>query len=262
MNERIGEQREFLFKELQKEFESTFGELIFGILHNFASPLNGILGRSEFLERRAKKHLELVKKNVNKIDDLILKSFETISCDVDLIAKEADRFFNLFNDVAGKFQRLSDTDSQCLNLSELIETELAFFQFYPDFKSKIKKSLILDRKIPEISGIKAEYSICLSAIIRHSLNSMKDSKLKELVITTDHDDSVVRLNIEDTGVPIAGRKEILEKLSSTGQVLHDLDEEKGLFNALSLLKKYGALFQIERQSGKNVICISIPVTSI
>ncbi len=247
------------FKELEKEFESTFGEdLIPGILHNFASPLNGILGRSELLEERTSKIHELIINNVNKVDDEILESCKKISYDVDLIAKEADRFFKLFNDVTEKFQRLCGTDLQKINLSELIEAEIAFLEFYPDFKNTIKKNLILDKKIPEVSGIKADYSISLSAIIRHSLNSMKDSEVKEFVIYTSHEDSYVCIKIEDTGAPIVGRKKIFENLSSTDHFLHDLDGEKGLFYALSLLKKYDALFQISQESGLNVISIRIP----
>ncbi|MBU8910540.1 MAG: hypothetical protein KOO65_04660 [Desulfobacterales bacterium] len=246
------------FKKLEKEFESTFGkELIPGILHNFASPLNGILGRTEFLTERTSKIHELIINNANKIDDEILDSFKKINDDIGLIAKEADRFVDLFNDVTGKFQRLCDTDLQSINLSDLIEAEMAFLEFYPDFKNTIKKSLILDRKIPQISGIKADYSISLSAIIRHSLNSMKDSEIKEFVIYTSHDDSYACIKIKDTGAPI-GRKEILENLNSTGDFLHDPDEEKELFHALSLLKKYGAFFQIAHESGFNIISIRIP----
>lgn len=252
------ENRKF-FKELEKEFESTFGnELIPGILHNFANPLNGILGRSELLEGRARKNLEFIISNVNKVDNEILESCKKISDDAGLITKETNRFFGLFNDVAGKFQRLRDTDSQRINLSELIEAEMAFLEFYPDFKDTIKKSLILDRKIPEVLGIKADYSISLSAIIRHSLNSMKDSEVKEFAIYTDHDDSYVCVKIEDTGAPIAGRKETLEILNSTGHLLNDPGGDKGLFYALAILKKYGAVFQIIRESGLNVISIRIP----
>jgi len=246
------------FKEPGDKFELTFGELIPGILHNFANPLSGFLGRSELLEKRARENLELIINNANKIDDKVLEGCKKISDDAGLIAKEANSLFDLFNDVAGKFQRLCDTDLQKINLSELIEAEIAFFQFYPDFKYNIKKSLILDRKIPEVSGIKADYSISLSAIIRHSLNSMKDSEVKEFAISTDHDDSYVCVKIKDTGAPIVGRKERLKNLNSTGSFHHDLDGEKELFYALSLLEKNGAFFQIVYESGLNVISIKIP----
>jgi len=244
-------------KKPEGKFELTFEEVIPGILHNFSSPLNGILGRSELLEERVK-DLGLIINNTNKIDDKILEVYKKISDNVGLIVKEADRFSDLFNDVSGKLQLLCDTDLQRINLSELIEAEMAFFQFHPDFKYDIKKNLILDRKIPEVSGRKADYSIALSMIVKHSLTSMKDCEVKKFAIYTRHDDSYVCVKIEDTGAPIVGRKERLEKLNSTGHILHDPDGEQGLFYGLSLLEKNGAFFKIAHESGFNIISIRIP----
>jgi len=238
---------------------SYLRELVPGILHNFANPLNGILGRSELLQGRAER-LKLIINNNDKIDTEILKGCKKIIYDAGLIAKEADRFFSLFNDVTGKFQRLNDTALQKINLSELVEAEMKFLQFYRDVKYNIKKKLVLDRKIPEISGVKADYSIFLSAIIRHSVNSMKDSEVKELIISTDHDNSHVYVKIEDTGasIPEIQIKEIIENWNSTSYPLHDLSKDKGLLYALFLLKKYNALFHITHESGFNVILIKIP----
>ena len=40
-------------QSLEDDFTSTFiRELIPGVLHNFANPLNGIMGRSKLLQRR------------------------------------------------------------------------------------------------------------------------------------------------------------------------------------------------------------------
>jgi len=239
---------EGIFKELKKDFESTLGELIPGALHNFANSLSGILGRSGLLEERAKKHFELITNSGCQIDDEILEGCKKIIYDADLIAEEANRFLCLFNDVAGKFQRLQDTDLQRINLSELVEAEMKFLQFYPDSKDNIKIKLTLDRKIPEVSGVKADYSISLLEIIRHSMSFMKDSELKDLVISTGHDDSHVYVKIKDTGTPVAHDRS-----------LHDPDGEKsGFSNALLLLKKYGTLVQLAYESGFNVISIRIP----
>ncbi|MBW2662478.1 MAG: HAMP domain-containing histidine kinase, partial [Deltaproteobacteria bacterium] len=246
------EQRE-VFKKLEKEFESTFVELVSGIIHDFANPLNGILGRSELLEAKAER-LKLVVNNEYNINAEILEGCKKIIYDSGLIAKEANRLFSLFNDVAGKFHSLSNTVLQRINLSELVEIEMKFLQFYRNVKHNIKKKLILDREIPEISGSKADYSIFLSAIIRHSVDSMKDSELKELVVSTSHDDSHVYVKIEDTGAPIPEIeiKEIIKNWSSSDYPLHDLNEDNRLLYALFLLKKYGVLFQITHESGFNV----------
>jgi len=42
-----------LYTHLEKKFVATFlDELIPGIFHNFANPLNGIMGRSKLMQRR------------------------------------------------------------------------------------------------------------------------------------------------------------------------------------------------------------------
>ncbi|MBW2637034.1 MAG: hypothetical protein JRC86_05855, partial [Deltaproteobacteria bacterium] len=115
-----------IIKELKKEFELTFGELILGIIHNFANPLSGILGRSGFLEEKARKSCELITDSDYKTYDEILEGCKKINRDAGLIAREGDTLFGLFNDVTGKFQRLHDTGLQRINLSELIEAEMAF----------------------------------------------------------------------------------------------------------------------------------------
>ena len=247
------------FKELEKEFESTFvRELIPGILHNFANPLNGILGRSKLLQRRAKKNFEVINNNC-KVDGKIREDYKKIIYDIDLITKEADKFFDLFTDLAGKFYRLSDTTLQRINLSELIETEIAFLQFYLDFKHNVKKKLVLDKGIPEVLGVKADYSISLSAIIKHSMNSMKDNGLKELIISTSHDDSYVYITIEDTGSPICETQE--KKVLNNRDSLNCPDVDTAFFCAVTLLKKYDALFQVGYESGFNVTSIRIPLAS-
>ena len=42
-----------LYTHLEKKFVETFlDELLPGIFHNFANPLNGIMGRSKLMQRR------------------------------------------------------------------------------------------------------------------------------------------------------------------------------------------------------------------
>jgi len=242
------------FRGLEEEFESTFGELIPGIIHDFASPLNGILGRSELLERRMEKTLERIAENGNNsADSDLMENFKRIHGDAGLLAKEANRLFDLFNSVTEKFRALKDTAVQRINLSDLVEAEVAFLRFYPDVKHDIERELTLDREVPEVMGARADYSIALSAVIKHSVDAMKDSKTKKLVVTTGCDDSHVYVKIEDTGVPVTEvqRGEVPESS-------HAPNGERDLFHAASLLKKHGALLQMTHTSGMNVTLIRVP----
>jgi len=254
----IGEKE--IFQEMINEFEATFvQELMPGILHNFSNPLNGIMGRSVLLQRRVEKNFENINYEKN-IDDEILEERKKIIYDIDLIINESDKLFNLFNDVTGKLQRLRDIAVRKINLSELIETEMAFFNFSLDFKHNIHKELKLDRQIPEVTGSTAGYSVALSALIRHAVNSMKDSQLKKLIISTYYDATHVCVKIENTGinVDVNQEKELPENGDAVNGSFLERNENKELFNALSLLKKYDALFQLENGGEFNAISVRIP----
>jgi signal transduction histidine kinase len=248
------------FKEMMKEFEASFtAELIPGILHNFANPLNGIMGRSRLLQRRATKNLENISEYV-ELNEEMLQDCKKIINDIDLIVNETDRLFNVFNDIAGKFYRLSDTAVRKVNLSELIKTEIAFFDFYLDFKHQVKKNLLLDDEIPEVAGSPADYSIALSTLIRHAMNSMRDSEMKVLIVSTTSDATHVCVRIENTGIHLLSddEKELIQNWDHFSQSYDVRNVNRDLFNALSLLKKYNVLFQCEEGAGFNIISVRIP----
>jgi sensor histidine kinase regulating citrate/malate metabolism len=94
--------------------------------------------------------------------------------------------------------------------------------------------------------------MALAAIIRRAVNAMKESEEKKLIITTGHDDSHVYVRIEDTGTPI--REPDRQNMHEEG----DPNAQKGFFWALALLKQYGALLQISRESGMTAVSIRMP----
>jgi len=248
------------FEEMVKEFQASFTtELIPGILHNFANPLNGIMGRSRLLQRRAIKHLENISEYA-QIDEEKLKECRKVIDDTDLIVNETDKLFNLFNDVAEKFRRLSDTAVRKINLSELIKTEIAFFDFYLDFKHQVKKNLMLDDEISEVTGSPADYSIALSTLIRYVANSMRDSEKKILIVSTSSDVTHVCVRIGNTSAQTFSddEKELLQNWDNFSKSYDETNVDRNLFNSLSLLKKYDAFFQFEDGAGFNIISVRIP----
>ena len=148
------DQRSRICTEMEKDFESTVLQgFIPGLLHSFANPLNGILGRSRLLQERVEKTIEAVSGH-NGMRDTILEGCNRIARDADLIVRESETFFDLFGKISGKFYRLSDTTVQKVNLSDLIEAEVAFLEFYLDFRHNIDKKLLLNRDVCTCSVIR------------------------------------------------------------------------------------------------------------
>ncbi len=243
-----------LLAGLEKEFESTFGELIPGIIHDFASPLNGIMGRCELMERRVKRALERIAAGEHTAGADLLEDCQKIYADAALLSKEANRLFDLFNKVSDKFRTMRDITALGINLSELVEAEVRFLRFYPEIKHTIDYTLHLDPEVPEITGIRADYSMALSTIIRHAIDSMRDSELKKLIITTGYDDSYVFIRVEDTGVP----GDAIREDGSGGRSSECPGESQGLTAAVSLLEQYGVLFEQTYEAGMHMTSVRVP----
>jgi signal transduction histidine kinase len=238
MNQDERNDRLLLVSELKKEFEATvLQELFPGLLHNFANPLNGIMGRSKLLQKRAHDHF-YKDQAADKADGPASAGVDKIIRDIDLIAGETDRLFGLFNDVAGKLYRLQDMSLQRINMSRLVEDEMAFFNFYLDFKHTVEKELNLERDLPDISGVPADYSLAVWTILRCSMNSMKTSPVKKLIVTTAHDDSHVYVVFEDTGVHDLSREASGSVVTGKSSGHHAGGSM--LLSALSLLEKNNA----------------------
>ncbi len=246
-----------IYNVLEKEFQDTFiEELVPGIVHNFANPLNGIMGRSRLLQRRL---IEIMKRTDAKKDASYTEHNQKLVHDVESIAREADRLSSLLQNVTGKFCAISNRNIQKINLSELIELEMKFFDFYLDFKHSIKKTVQLDKEIPDVKGSSADYSLALSALIRYSINMMKESALKELYISTQFENGNVCIKIKNYGTPVSeDQRNLLLEESLTDISSSEMPGGIGVLCAFSLLKKWGARFEINSESGLNTITVSIP----
>jgi nitrogen-specific signal transduction histidine kinase len=249
------------FRELENDFESTFArELIPGILHNFANPLNGIMGRSKLLQRRVEENIKKTVEQFPEAGKRFVEDYGKITKDVELMISEADRLFEMFRSVSGKFYAVGDTTAQKLNLSEMVENEMKFSDFYLDFKHQVKKQISLDPEVPEISAAPAALTLFLSTLIRYCMQAMKTSKVKEFSISTSRERGQATLRVQDTGSPLS--PQLRESLMKGGDVPQEGAEGfRKLFLAFSLLRKYEARIEVFSEGSKNVYVFQIPVQS-
>ena len=241
---------------LEKEFEGTFiWELIPGVLHNFASPLNGIMGRAKLLQRRVEDHIGRVRREHPDVGKRFDEEFRKISKDLELLNQESDRLHEMFKNVAGKIYVVSDGNEQRINLSELIDNEIRFSDFYLDFKHNIKKKVELDPEVPDVTGTTADFSIFITTLVRHSLGAMKDSRVKEFHLSVAGEGPLVRLRVRDTGkAPPPGLKEALAKGQAPQAGTGEADR---LLCAFGLLRKYGAVCDVTSEGQWNVYTVAI-----
>jgi hypothetical protein len=80
-----------LYAYLEKKFVATFlDELIPGIFHNFANPLNGIMGRSKLMQRRLDDFVKKMELRYPNIENDMGVDYKKLISDIHSISNESE----------------------------------------------------------------------------------------------------------------------------------------------------------------------------
>ncbi len=248
-------------KALSRAFEITLTEeVIPGILHNFANPLNGVMGRSKLLQRKLENGFGSLEHPAERGE-----LYGKLLRDVELIGRDTDKLSDLLKQVAEKFCMMGNTSPQRVNLSEVVGTELRFFDFYLDFKHSVRKTIQLSYDLPTVTGIPAEFSLGLWGLLRQIMLRLavcSPKEMCELYLSTDFRDGYVMIRVANTAVGISesGWASILETLNRNEAEEVDGHPDEMLLQALFLLKKYGSQFRFDQDNGLYALTVFIPVS--
>ncbi len=254
--------RQELIRKQVEGFDATLTtELIPGIIHNFANPLNGIMGRATLMQRRTAEQVKKLQDLYPEMPAETVAGLNKILQDADSIVRESDRFFSIFRDLTTKFSALVLREEEKINLSQLIANEMRFSDFYLDFKHEVNKTLHLDDRLPEITGVYAVYSLCFAALLRRAMRVMKASPRKDFSIATGHGESAVFVTIEDTGEPlISGEgRELPQGASPSDSSAGPVAADPDLSDVIALLRHCGARVRLRREGDTNRVTIEIPI---
>lgn len=246
---------------LEKAFLATFiDELLPGIFHNFANPLNGIMGRSKLMQRRLIEFVKKIEKRYPGIENELGGEYAKLLSDVESINNESDRFFNMFCTSTGKFYAIGAQGVENMNLTGLVESELGFADFYLDFKHNVKKDIRLDRETPDIEGVTAFYSMALWMLVRQAMKKIKEAGDGTFFIATEHDDQWVILKMTYAG---NGAEKDCLRLAQTeaadlDSLAEKMEEEKHLFYALMLFRQGKEGTRIMYDESSQLLTIRIP----
>ncbi len=250
-----------IYQALEDDFTSTFiRELLPGILHNFANPLNGIMGRSKLLQRRIDDTVKKISEKYPETAADLQEELQRIKNDIRSVNKESESFFDMFRDASGKFYALAAKGEDRINISQLLTAEMRFADFYLEFKHEITKNIQLDRELPDLKGNTAELSLVFWRLIRFAMTRALTSERKEFFLATQHDQEniVVLIKYSGEAIPDEDGKIVNNYLPDDTADLSQTKMEKGVLLALVILKKYSARVQFYQENGLNVISITIP----
>jgi signal transduction histidine kinase len=250
-----------IYQALEEDFKATFiKELIPGILHNFANPLNGIMGRSKLLQRRFEDNLKKIEELYPDAAVGMMEDLQRVRTDIRSVSQESEFFFDMFRDVAGKFYALAAKGDDRINLSQLLAAEMRFANFYLDYKHEIKKDIQLEKDVQEFRAGSADLSLAFWRIIRFAMARALASRLKEFSIKTEQDNRYTSVFIKSSGdsMPAAEIRTLMENLESDSLDLSSTVIDRGVLMALLLFGKYQAKINIFSDDNFTTISIGFP----
>ena len=262
MKEKAAVDHQELIRKIAAGFDATLiAELFPGIIHNLANPLNGIMGRATLMQRRTAEHVRKLHDFYPEMPADMAAGLKKIIQDADSIVRESDRFFSMFRDLTEKFSAIAPREEERINLSQLIAGEMRFADFYLDFKHEVDKTLSLEEQLPEVTGVYAIYSLCLSGLLRRAMCVMKASPKKQFSIATRHDAHCVIVEIGDTGEFNLPERREGRQQNTTPQGASDADDaDEELLDIVALLEDCGARIHRQREGDWNRMTIEIPIT--
>ncbi|MCX7817073.1 MAG: hypothetical protein N2317_06150 [Syntrophales bacterium] len=185
-----------IYKKLEEDFKSTIvSELIPGIIHNFANPLNGIMGRAQIMSRRIQQLVALIEENHPDVMNHCGELLSRLIRDVEIMNDESERFHRMFEVVGTKFQYLHYPEEVTISLTDFLKTELSFAENYLKFKHQVVKEFTLEDDLPTLRTIPAFLSVCIWAILHNAIRDIEKTQDKKLKISTLREGNRVGLKV-------------------------------------------------------------------
>ncbi|MDR2861906.1 MAG: hypothetical protein LBV07_05105 [Syntrophobacterales bacterium] len=239
--------------------DTMYEELMPGILHNFANPLNGIMGRSALLQKRLKEHVDKMTSLYPQVALEFEEDYAKLVKDVTSINKDAEIFSDLFWDVTNKFQGIAEEGEREINVSQALAAEMRFANFFLNFKHDVKKDISLAEDVFAVKGTQTDYSLCFFALIYQAMKALENAPVKEFCLSAESDSQYVTIRLRDTGVPFPQEKmRYINELTLLQNDTMPYEFRDGLYYAALLLKYYAARVHVFREGNFNEVVISIP----
>jgi hypothetical protein len=127
------------------------GSLVPGIIHNMATPLSGVLGATQLLEKRVSS-LESLLKDANFLQESshvdLAQQLERNRTNVEILAKNAKHLADILQVIVHRINRGSVSTPEFHSLPDLVRSELQFLEANLVFKHKVKKHIELLSDVP------------------------------------------------------------------------------------------------------------------
>lgn len=238
--------RERTAQLLAMQRPAELGRYAAQIVHNLKGPLQAIVGYTSMAK------MSLTNGN---------PSLETIAGQLAHVESAAD---NLARIVSGILQHAKSSerfDNQWIQLNQLIEDELHFFDANDVYKYEVEKQINLDEELPPIWANPLNIQQIIDNLVHNSLDAMRDSQTKRLTITTYCEKDAVCMSIADTGTGIDAQ--ILPHIFQPDFTTKPLEKGTGLglASVKTMAESYGGRVEVRsNESHGAIFVVCLPVT--
>ncbi len=250
------------------ETESDFipKKLIQGIIHNINGPLSVISGNAQLLEIGLDDVDMFLTQNKTAFQSSVyhelVKKIDRYSEYLVNILESGEKMKDIIANFLAKWRRDNSSIMEPFDVNEFIRLETEYLKADMRFKNQIKKHYDLTDGIPTINAVYSDFSQTFHNLVNNAIDAMHDSPVKELRISTSHDESTIYIQIRDTGcgIPADNIEKIFNPFFTTKPLKSDDSDTPigsgiGLSNCVEVMKSYGATFKVESQPGAGT-CIT------
>lgn len=171
---------------IEQEKSAIIGRLTQGIVHNIKTPIQTIFFYKNIVENKSSK--------LSKPD--LLTYFKKM-------VKAAQQINQLLDNLMYKSRMDRAFETTPVNLNDILQKELEFWDANFQFKYKVDKKYSFDEHLPLIHLIHSDISQIFDNLISNALDAMWNRKEQTLTIVTRQDDERVYIDFIDTGCGIS-----------------------------------------------------------
>lgn len=233
-------QRQLERSLIQAERMASVGTAAAGIVHNLKSPLTGVLGFADILQK--------------KFPDMK---------EVEMIASSANMMAEMVENILDKSRQNKTFDA--IDMNVLLQRELDFLKADRIFKDLVTVKTHFSNSLPKIWCAYTDMSQVFGNLLRNASEAMHQSVEKKLEISTLQKERHIQVVIQDTGAGISQKN--LDNLfepfftTKTGDgMLSPQGTGLGLYIVKQILEEYGGKIEAQSEEGMGTtFYVTIPI---